>query len=128
MELPAGISLSLWYCFDLGQDGDIRLANSHMRIEGRVEYFNNGQWGTVCDDKWDIQDANVVCRQLGFSKAKRAMSQASFGEGSGPIWLDDVSCEGLERTIDNCQQKEIGDHNCLHSEDASVVCEMDGEL
>ncbi|XP_071831062.1 scavenger receptor cysteine-rich type 1 protein M160-like isoform X3 [Apostichopus japonicus] len=109
------------------ENGDIRLADGHMNIEGRLEYFN-GEWGTVCDDKWDIQDANVACRQLGFSKAKAAMTQSSFGEGTGPIWLDDVNCEGLERIIGNCQQNVIGDHNCQHAEDAGVVCEMSVRL
>ncbi|PIK56425.1 hypothetical protein BSL78_06669 [Apostichopus japonicus] len=56
------------------------------------------------------------------------MTQSSFGEGTGPIWLDDVNCEGPERIIGNCQQNVIGDHNCLHAEDAGVVCEMSVRL
>ncbi len=92
-------------------------------MEGRVEVCNNGVWGTVCDDSWDITDGNVVCRQLGYSMAASVTFVASFGQGTGDIWLDDVRCSGTEAALFDCSNNGIGVHNCAHSEDAGVVCE-----
>ena len=89
---------------------------------GRVEVYNNGKWGTVCDDIWSINHANVVCRELGFSGALSAPCCAAYGEGLNPIWLDDVRCAGGETTLLDCSHLEWGTHNCGHYEDASVVC------
>ena len=87
-----------------------------------MEIFNNGKWGTVCDDDWDIRDARVVCRQLGFSDAVSAPGSARFGAGRGQIWLDDVRCSGSESSIADCQHRGWGRHNCNHNKDASVIC------
>jgi len=100
----------------------LRLEGGQRTGEGRVEIYHNGAWGTVCDDYWDIEDARVVCRELGYSDAVSAPQTAQFGEGSGSIWLDDVQCLGHEITLESCQHNEWGDHNCKHSEDASVIC------
>jgi len=89
---------------------------------GRVEVYHNGQWGTVCDDHWDMNDANVVCRQLGFSSASSAPHGAVYGQGSGQIWMDDVSCGGGEASLFACGHRGWGVENCSHGEDASVVC------
>ena len=89
-----------------------------------MEIFYRGKWGTVCDDDWDMYDARVVCRQLGFPAAVGAPGSARFGPGSGLIGLDDVNCLGNEAFIIRCDHRGWGIENCVHSEDASVICSM----
>ena len=64
----------------------------------------------------------MVCRQLGCGLALSAPQAGHFSAGSGPIWLDDVSCTGMEVALSYCRTKGWGKNNCHHGEDASVVC------
>uniref|UniRef100_W5K0Z2 SRCR domain-containing protein n=1 Tax=Astyanax mexicanus TaxID=7994 RepID=W5K0Z2_ASTMX len=99
---------------------NIRLVNGTGSCSGRVEVYYNGEWGTVCDDSWDINDATVVCRQMGCGEALSVHSSAHFGAGSGPIHLDDVACSGSENSITSCSR--ASSQNCNHGEDAGVTC------
>lgn len=87
-----------------------------------MEILYNGSWGTVCDDDWDIVDANVVCRQLGCGHAVALPAAMTFGQGSGPIFLDNVDCKGREAALSECWSHGWGIHNCYHYEDVAVVC------
>ena len=87
-----------------------------------MEVNYNGVWGTVCDDFWDLNDAQVVCRELGFGEAVAAKHNAFYGWGRGQTWLDDVNCVGTEGTVGNCSHRGWGIEDCSHSEDASVDC------
>ena len=104
-------------------DSAIRLVGGSSYNEGRVEVNYNGEWGTVCDNGWDDTDAGVVCRQLGFGSSGIAIGSASFGQGSGPILLEKVSCNGSEQILIRCGHLGINvTRSCNHSEDAAVRC------
>ncbi|KAF4797533.1 T-cell differentiation antigen CD6 [Turdus rufiventris] len=98
----------------------LRLAGGRSRCEGRVELEQEGTWGTVCDDGWDIPDADVVCHQLQCGHAVRAHGNATFGRGHGPILRDEVGCKGHEQNLWECPAEL--EHDCSHKEDAGVVC------
>ena len=110
------------------KDIPIRLQGpSSANGTGRVEVFYHGQWGTVCDDSWDINDAHVVCRELGYKYA-RAIRSGGASVGSGRIWLDEVNCDGNEESLSGCSHGGWGDEDCSHSEDAGVECFNTGLL
>jgi hypothetical protein len=89
--------------------------------EGRLEIRHNGIWGTVCDDGFDDNAAQVACNALGFGHIGYSMNNY-YGGGSGRIWLDDVSCYGTENSLDECRHRSWGSNNCGHYEDISIGC------
>ncbi|XP_025112203.1 deleted in malignant brain tumors 1 protein-like [Pomacea canaliculata] len=104
---------------------NVRLVGGGNSQEGRVEISFNGTWGTVCDDYWDHDDAVVICRMLGLpTNNVIPRGGGYFISGTRPtkIWLDDLKCLGSETSIAQCPHAGWGKSNCLHSEDAGVVC------
>ncbi|XP_049330442.1 scavenger receptor cysteine-rich type 1 protein M130-like isoform X11 [Astyanax mexicanus] len=102
----------------------IRLVGSGGDCAGRLEVFHSGSWGTVSDELWDIEDAQVVCRQLqcGVALSAPVPVPARFGSGTGPIWLNEVECEGNEVSLWNCRYQLCGEDECGHKDDVGVVC------
>ena len=108
---------------DSAAEGTVRLVGGDTLLEGRVEVFLLGQWGTVCDYSWDLVDATVVCHQLGYLRAVEAPRSAAFGSGSGPSWYYSVYCSGTERKLTECDKSNNSfGRTCSHSQDAGVVC------
>ena len=103
-----------------------RLVGGCTAAQGRVEVFFDGQWGTVCDDGFDTDEALVVCRSCGYGMVNAVRPEAFFGEGdsNSPIWLDDVDCRGDESEISDCAHLQLGSHNCGHWEDVGVECSV----
>ena len=103
-------------------EGKVRLVGGSDPHEGRVEVLHNDRWGTVCDDRWELQDATVVCRQLGYGTAVGALWFAAYAEGSGPIWYGNVYCSGTETNLAQCDHSGLGGHHCGHWQDVGVIC------
>ncbi|XP_020724685.1 scavenger receptor cysteine-rich domain-containing group B protein [Odocoileus virginianus] len=102
---------------------ELRLVGGPSRCRGRLEVLHGGSWGSVCDDDWDVVDANVVCRQLGCGLALPVPRPLAFGQGRGPILLDNVECRGQEAALSECSSRGWGVHNCFHYEDVAVLCD-----
>ena len=96
---------------------------------GRVEVFFAGQWGTICGGYfWDRTDATVVCRQLGYLNAVRALRESSVPDGSGRIWLSGLRCKGNEQNVTSCLHGGWGNNNCRHNHDVGVKCSSTGKF
>ena len=90
-----------------------------VSVKGILQIYHNGQWGTICDNYWNMTGTNIACRQLGY---KRAVTFNRLGQGTGPIWLDNVVCNGGESTLDQCTHGGWGVHNCGHHQDVGIEC------
>ncbi|XP_039109527.1 T-cell differentiation antigen CD6 isoform X1 [Hyaena hyaena] len=99
----------------------VRLVGGSSPCAGRVEMLEHGQWGSVCDDTWDLNDSHVVCRQLNCGWAVQALPGLHFTPGQGPIHRDQVNCTGNEHYLWDCHGLP-GNGYCGHKEDAGVVC------
>uniref|UniRef100_A0A8D0F977 SRCR domain-containing protein n=1 Tax=Strix occidentalis caurina TaxID=311401 RepID=A0A8D0F977_STROC len=118
---PQMLWLLLWIQLCRGA-AEVRLADGGSRCAGRVEVKHRGKWGTVCGRYWSMNNAAVVCKQLGCGSAVGAPKYGHFGPGSGPIWMDAVGCKGIESALSDCTHRGWGKHNCIHARDAGVIC------
>ena len=111
---------------------------------GRLEVWRDGEWGTVCANGFDDNDARVVCRTLGFSGGEKYSSSMSYYAmwafdpnreasepelgvaGSGRIWLNAVDCSGSEASFFDCPKvanpANWGKHGCAHGNDVFMKC------
>ncbi|XP_072483010.1 lysyl oxidase homolog 4 isoform X2 [Notamacropus eugenii] len=106
------------------EETQVRLRAGAQVGEGRVEVLMNGQWGTVCDHKWNLISASVLCRQLGYGSAREVLFGAQLGQGLGPIHLREVRCSGYERLLSDCPAHDAAQSGCQHENDAAVRCNI----
>ena len=137
-----GLTRSLEVLIIDDDTGELRLVDGTRTTEdgrlceGRLEIYINGQWGTICDDYWGDEDADVACRQLGFAggsvvEARRFNAGSTrragtfpAGDEDQPIWLDDLRCSGSESDLLECRHRrsETGHVGCRHYEDVGIRC------
>ena len=122
------VNIMCGHCCSFTLEGDVRLVGGSGPHEGRVEVYHNGVWGTVCDDGWDLQDAMVVCRQLGYINATAIPPSTKFGSGSGPSMFSNLDCSGSESSVTECGHLGVGQHNCTQNGEAKVVCNCEHAL
>lgn len=114
IKLCLTISLSV-------SDKNIRLIGGPSAQEGRVEILHDGGWGTICDDKWSLNNGHVVCSILGYDQAESVSCCGKYGINK-KMWLDDVRCKGSETSIEECSHRPWGRTNCNIEETAGVKC------
>ena len=105
----------------------MRLSGSgNSDFEGRVEILYEGRWGTVCQNHFTIDAADVVCRQLGFEDATSFRTNSFYGAGSGVTWLQlkEPGCSGTEALLAWCPRKTFGTSTCNHENDVGVICSI----
>ncbi|XP_077091698.1 scavenger receptor cysteine-rich domain-containing protein DMBT1-like [Siphateles boraxobius] len=101
---------------------EVKLVNTNNPCQGTVQVFHDGRWGTVCHNSWDIADGLVLCRELGCGGNSEPLTNAHFGTGTGPIWMDSLRCRGDESNLRNCKFGGWGNHQCIHAYDAGIIC------
>ncbi|WAR21595.1 FBN2-like protein, partial [Mya arenaria] len=99
---------------------DMRLANGQSEREGRVEIKVFDTWGTICENGFGLAEANVICHMIGFPPAQAAYGVDAYGQGTGPIFVDDLSCGQFDTHINNCTYVTYDD--CTHLQDVAVKC------
>ena len=104
----------------------VRVQGGNQPYNGRVEVMYNGEWGTICNSGWDINDARAFCRQLGYvdAIATGLVSDYLYSSGAGRIWQTNVDCTGQERRFGECFFPETWGNtaSCGHSMDVAVQC------
>ena len=123
-----GMTFSVRLTFETAiTEGSVRLRRSEIPLTGTVEIFHDDKWGTICSHDWDIQDAMVVCRQLGFPQATKAYGNASREE-NGTVWMTKAGCLGNESFLYECNHSGWENNNCNHSKAAGVQCSFGPSL
>ncbi|XP_013380180.1 SCO-spondin [Lingula anatina] len=120
-------------CMEIDCTAPVRLVNQLSYGEGAVEvYHGKAGWQNVCSDGWDIFDAHVVCKQLGFAGASNSTgvvfeeSEKNRPQRSVPYGLSMVDCAGNETTLQSCPHDVIKRRTCSSNKAAFVSCVVDG--
>ncbi|XP_044176594.1 hemicentin-2-like [Acropora millepora] len=101
----------------------VRLAGvSGVNYAGRVEVFYQGKWGKICRNEWDINDAKVVCRELGFQSALAEFTGMDIKDDTIPVAMSNVACTGQEPFLASCKRLDGKHVECVDDIGAQALC------
>ncbi|XP_067883816.1 scavenger receptor cysteine-rich type 1 protein M130-like [Heterodontus francisci] len=109
------------------ENWSLRLTNGASHCDGRVEIYYTGSWGRLQDRHWTLNDANVVCTKLGCGEATASYNYSKDGKSEGPVWVNDVQCEGNELQLQNCSLFTLNS-SLTDSMDVGVLCAEHAQL
>ena len=112
----------------LYKNSAVRLVDGDNKYSGQVEVLHNGTWGTVCHRRFGMEEATVVCRQIGLEATSAPVFKYVVRSKSLPILLSYLECKGDEDSLLACYHHGIGVHRCSHTEDADVICKPPRKL
>nr|XP_023658228.1 deleted in malignant brain tumors 1 protein-like [Paramormyrops kingsleyae] len=101
---------------------EMQLKGENHPCSGRLEFQHLSSWYTVCDPDFDLQDAKVVCRQLGCGIPVEEPRVAAFGKGGGQVWSKKINCTGDESDFRQCLRSSTEEQNCTHKTDVGLKC------
>lgn len=104
---------------------ELRLEDGSDEHSGRLEIKYLDEWGIICDDDWDINDANVACKMLGYKSADSAYLSYTISDGDRDFFLSNVNCKGNETSLLQCKRDPWGNHNCKAHEVVGIVCHVE---
>ncbi|PFX29780.1 Lysyl oxidase-like 2 [Stylophora pistillata] len=105
------------------QGHEVRIRGGANHLEGRVEVFHDGKWGTVCADGWGIEEAMIVCRQLNLGFASDAITNQTFSQTDLEVIMSGVQCHVNDISIYNCEHDEWTNTTCSDKKkSAGVAC------
>ncbi|XP_078350705.1 MAM and fibronectin type III domain-containing protein 1-like [Oculina patagonica] len=106
-------------------EGDVRLVDGGVNSQGRIEIYYNDTWWTLCQNHFNHDAFNTVCRMLSLPEPEEQFHESQFGPGNQSILPMDFSCDGHESTLMECRHEDYYDHHCGDQNTVGIAC---GEL
>uniref|UniRef100_A0A672YCM2 SRCR domain-containing protein n=1 Tax=Sphaeramia orbicularis TaxID=375764 RepID=A0A672YCM2_9TELE len=104
-----------------GSTDSVRLVHGSSLCSGRLEVRSNQSWFSVCEEDLDLNDTQVVCRELGCG-APGLLQGALYGEGEAPVWTSELQCEGNESAVLDCRRSSSAGKTCSPGTAVGLTC------
>uniref|UniRef100_A0A673B7H9 SRCR domain-containing protein n=1 Tax=Sphaeramia orbicularis TaxID=375764 RepID=A0A673B7H9_9TELE len=104
-----------------GSTDSVRLVHGSSLCSGRLEVRSDQSWSSVCEEDLDLNDTQVVCRELGCG-APGLLQGGLYGEGEAPVWTSELQCEGNESVVLDCRRSSSAGKTCSPGTAAGLTC------